>query len=284
MKIIIFGAGQSGRMIKKLLHGSCELVAYADNNYMNLPNLLDNIPVISPKEISDIMPDKVIVSVINKEASEEICRELVNEGISKSNVLNINDLRELFDVRLSQLRLLAKEVNERNVEGSIAELGVYKGYIAKELNLLFKDRKLYLFDTFEGFDNKDTEFEKTMNNSNSIGLNFSDTSIQQVKSILPYPKQAIFCKGYFPDTAENIDDKFALVSLDPDLYLPTLNGLKYFYPKLSKGGYILIHDYNSIQFPNVKKAVDDFAKEEDIMIVPLCDIHGSAVIPAANSR
>lgn len=280
MKIIIFGAGQSGRMIGKLLHGSCELVAYADSNYKNLPKSLDNVPIISPKEIHNMMSDKVIVSVINKQAAEEICCELVNEGISKSNVLNINDLRGLFDVRLAQLRLLAREINERKVEGSIAELGVYKGYIAKELNLLFKERKLYLFDTFEGFDDKDIQFEKTVGNSKLSSLSFSDTNMQQVKSILPYPEKAIFCKGYFPDTAENIDDKFALVSLDPDLYLPTLNGLKYFYLKLSKGGYILIHDYNSVQFPNVKKAVDDFTKEEDIMIVPMCDIHGSAVIMA----
>lgn len=50
MKIIIFGAGQSGRMIEKLLHGYCELVAYADNNYKNLPKSLDNIPIISPKD------------------------------------------------------------------------------------------------------------------------------------------------------------------------------------------------------------------------------------------
>jgi len=57
-----------------------------------------------------------------------------------------------------------------------------------------------------------------------------------------------------------------------------LNGLKYFHPRLSKGGCILLHDYNSTQFPNVKEAVNDFSKEWDIKIIPLCDLHGSAVI------
>jgi O-methyltransferase len=99
-----------------------------------------------------------------------------------------------------------------------------------------------------------------------------------VKSKLPYPEKAIFCIGYFPDSAANIEDKFALVSLDTDLYLPTLNGLKYFYPRLSKGGCILLHDYNSTQFPNVKAAVNDFSKESNIRIIPLSDLHGSAVI------
>lgn len=277
-RIAIFGAGQGGRMIEKLLHGSCELIAYADNNYKNLPGLIDGIPVISPNEILSINPDKVIVSVLNKEAAEEIYCQIEAKGIDKSNVLNINKLRELFDFRLSTLRLLAAEINERNIQGSIAELGVYKGYLTRELNILFKERRLYLFDTFEGFDERDLECEKMCRNSKALNSDFSDTSIDQVKGVLLYPEKAIFCKGYFPDTAANIDDKFALVSLDPDLYLPTLNGLRYFYPRLNKGGYILIHDYNSTQFPNVKKAVNEFSREADIKIVPLSDLHGSAVI------
>ena len=32
-----------------------------------------------------------------------------------------------------------------------------------------------------------------------------------------------------------------------DLYKPTLEGLNIFYPKISKGGYLSIHDYNNPQ-------------------------------------
>lgn len=277
-RIVVFGAGQSGRMIRRLLSGTCELIAYADNNYRNLPGFIDGIPVISPVELTNIKPDKIIVSVLNKEAAEEICIQIAEEGMSLQNILNINHLRELFDIRLSALRLQAEEINRKNIEGSIAELGVYKGYSARELNILFKERKLYLFDTFTGFDERDVEHEKQYGNIMPIADDFSDTNIRQVKSILPYPENVVFCKGYFPDTTENIEEKFALVSLDPDLYLPTLNGLRYFYPRLSKGGCILLHDYNSTQFPHAKRAVDDFSKESDIKIIPLCDLHGSAVI------
>jgi len=276
--VIIFGAGQSGRMVKRLLNGKFDLISYADNNYRNLPSYMDDIPVIAPKELKNIKPDMVIVSVLNKDAAEKICLQLAEEGISKSNILNINHLRELFDIRLSLLRLQAEEINSKCIEGNIAELGVYKGYLARELNILFKERKLYLFDTFKGFDERDIEYERIIGSSKKITNDFSDTNIEQVKSILPYPANVVFCKGYFPDTAENIEEKYALVSLDTDLYLPTLNGLKYFYPRLSKGGRILLHDYTSTQFPFVKTAVDDFAKKSDIKIIPLCDLHGSAVI------
>ena len=278
MKIVIFGAGQSGRMIGKLIHGSHETVGYADNNYKNLAGSIDGVPIISPEEIISMDADKIIISVLNREAAEEIKANLIEKGIDNNKILNINQLRDLFDIRLSTIRLLADEIKNSKVEGSIAELGVYKGYIARELNLLFKERRLYLFDTFEGFDKRDIEHEKELGKGKFTSRNFSDTNIEKVKDILVYPEKVIFCKGYFPDTAENINDKFAFVSLDPDLYLPTLNGLRFFYPRLSKGGSILIHDYNSAQFVNVKEAVREFSKEADIKIVPLSDLHGSAVI------
>ena len=55
-------------------------------------------------------------------------------------------------------------------------------------------------------------------------------------------------------------------------------GLSEFYPKLVKGGVIIIHDYNSTQFPGVKRAVKRFCKENDVYLLPICDMHGSAVI------
>lgn len=277
-RIVVFGAGQSGRMIVKMLHGTCELMAYADNNFINLSDSLDGVKIISPKEIYSLKPDKIIISVLNKEASELIKKQLIGERINKSDIFNIYEIKDLFDVRLSTIRLLAEEIKNKNIDGCIAELGVYKGYIARELNILFKDRKLYLFDTFEGFDNRDLETENNYEKSKSKFGKFNDTSLENVKKILPYPEQVVFYKGYFPDSVNGFEEKFALVSLDADLYLPTYNGLKYFHPRLSNGGYILLHDYNSTQFPNVKKAVQDFSKETDIKIVPLCDLHGSAVI------
>ena len=41
---------------------------------------------------------------------------------------------------------------------------------------------------------------------------------------------------------------------------------------------IIIHDYNSTQFPGVKRAVNRFCKENNVFVLPICDMHGSAVI------
>ena len=54
-------------------------------------------------------------------------------------------------VRISLLELVSYEIRDRKILGSVAEVGVYKGDFAKYINYFFPDRKLYLFDTFEGF-------------------------------------------------------------------------------------------------------------------------------------
>src|SRR5438309_71481 len=69
-----------------------------------------------------------------------------------------------FDyIRYSTLELCSEEIANNAVAGSVAEIGVYKGDFAKRLNVLFSDRALYLFDTFEGFSKKDVEIEKKNN-------------------------------------------------------------------------------------------------------------------------
>ena len=74
------------------------------------------------------------------------------------------------------------------------------------------------------------------------------------------------------------DERYVMVSLDADLYEPTRQGLKYFYPRLVKGGVIVIHDYNSAQFEGVRKAVREYCEENGLIPVPLCDLHGTAVL------
>lgn len=80
-----------------------------------------------------------------------------------------------------------------------------------------------------------------------------------------------------------LDESFALVSLDPDLYDPTYDGLCYFWPRLSEGGYILVHDYNVTRYPGPKKAVHRFAAETGACWVPVSDMYGTAIFVKGRS-
>jgi O-methyltransferase len=68
------------------------------------------------------------------------------------------------------------------------------------------------------------------------------------------------------------------VSLDVDLYKPTLAGLEYFYPRLSVGGCIFIHDYNNRRFKGVRKAVEEFTDATGATLVQLPDFAGTAIL------
>jgi len=87
----------------------------------------------------------------------------------------------------------------------------------------------------------------------------------------------IIKKGYFPETADGVVDTFAFVNIDVDLSEPIYNGLCWFYPRLEKGGYIFVHDYNNKDWPGAKEGVKKFVKEYGVPYFPLSDVYGSVV-------
>jgi len=186
--------------------------------------------------------------------------------------------RNYFDqVRISTLELVSEEIRLRKIEGDVAELGVYKGKFARYLNQYFPDRKLYLFDTFQGFDQRDIIAENDKAFS-SADQDFSKTSVASVLSRMPFPQNCIPIKGYFPASATGIDANFVFVSLDADLFEPIYQGLVFFYPRLAKGGYIFVHDFNNESYPGARKAVEQFCYEQGVNFIPIPDSAGSAVI------
>ena len=197
--------------------------------------------------------------------------------IGRPRRLDVFDTVQTNDhVRLSALELCAHEIITRNVSGSIAEVGVYQGEFAAQMHGLFSDRKFYLFDTFDGFDSKQVTADRE-----KYGLDhdrdFSNTSIESVLSKMKHPNRCVVKKGLFPATADDVEDVFCFVSLDADLFDPIYDGLRWFWPRLSKGGYIFVHDYNNARFPGAAAAISRFAEENSLPFFPLPDVWGSAV-------
>ena len=62
-----------------------------------------------------------------------------------------------------------------------------------------------------------------------------------------------------------MNKKFSFVHLDVDLYKSTLDCLKYFYPRVSRGGVIISHDYPNSD--GVNKAFDEFFQDKPEIII-----------------
>ena len=145
------------------------------------------------------------------------------------------------------------------------------------MHKLVKDPILHLFDTFEGFPASDLR-EESGKAAGYTTQHFADTSADKIRAKFSKSPNVFIHQGYFPDTAVGLEDvKFALVSMDADLEKPTRAGLEFFYPRLTPGGVILIHDYNA-DWPGLMKAVDDFCKNIPESPVPAPDADSTIMI------
>jgi hypothetical protein len=183
---------------------------------------------------------------------------------------NCGDLPRLYLLLLNISRVL-----KDGVPGDIAEVGVYKGNTARILAHAARasGRRLFLFDTFAGFDAADQA------GTDRPSRSFADTSFEAVKKFVG--AQAVeYVVGRFPDSLSKvvIAERFAIVHLDCDLYQPTVAGLSYFYPRLSPGGLLILHDYSSGHWGGCARAIDEFLKDRPERPVLLPDKSGTAII------
>ncbi len=202
----------------------------------------------------------------------------VKEGLVSKELLSLE--KSFIDkVRFYSIWLQLEHIKRNKIDGYFAELGVYKGETAKLIHLLCPDRKFVLMDTFSGFDKFDLDKEPSLNGGKYATNNFSDTNVEEVRKYLGESKNLICIQGLFPRSIRDFDADitYAFVHIDADLYQPTKEALEYFYPKLSSGGVIIIHDYNH-NWDGVRIAVDEFCSEQNVNFVELADMQGSVVI------
>jgi len=136
--------------------------------------------------------------------------------------------------------------------GDFAEVGVYRGGSAKLICEAKGERSLHLFDTFEGL-------PPTGDDDWSFAKSQYAESLEAVQSYLQQDEYSnlSFYKGLFPETAKAVENNtFAFVHLDVDLLSSTLDCLKFFYPRMEKGGLILSHDFSTTF--GVRKAFHDY--------------------------
>jgi O-methyltransferase len=180
-------------------------------------------------------------------------------------------------VRFYTFWLHIERLKNEKISGEFAELGVYKGETANLIHEMDPNRTLHLFDTFEGFDQQDLQLENSPDKKYDTS-NFSDTTLEEVKEYINGNENIHFHPGYFPESANGLkENQYAFVHLDADLYKPTLDALNYFYPKLSSGGVIIIHDYNHT-WEGVRKAIDEFLQSIPESLIEIADWQGSVMI------
>ena len=185
--------------------------------------------------------------------------------------------------RYRSFEYLAELQEEDFVQGAVAELGVFRGDFSALINQKFSTRKLYLFDTFEGFNQEETERETEKGRCDEMFVRYhTQTSVDRMLDILPFPEQCEVCKGFFPASVsvEASRELYAFVSIDVDFEDSIYEGLRFFYPRMNDRGVIFLHDYNSAFLSGVKSALKRYEQELGFLLrkIPLADRAGTLAI------
>lgn len=176
--------------------------------------------------------------------------------------------------RVAALADAVEYVVRRGIPGDFVECGVWRGgssmVIALSLlRLGVGDRRLWLYDTFgtmppAGEHDRDYAGRKMapgaldpINNSvHTSGLTVSEVTTAMASTGYP-PGQVTCVEGLVEETIpRSAPERIAILRLDTDWYESTRHELVELYPRLERGGVLIVDDYG--HFAGARKAVDEY--------------------------
>lgn len=175
---------------------------------------------------------------------------------------------------------MTRLVIANKVEGCLIECGVAAGsqlaMMQKTQMELGEQRQVIGFDSFEGIPYA-TEHDATqpaigeidrtklgLLQTTGVSAHSLESVIQNFESWGVSLDNVTFVKGWFEDTVKvrsKYIDSIALLRLDGDLYRSTLECMQHLFPKLSKGGVLIIDDY---ELSGCAKAIHKFINPKQI--------------------
>jgi len=169
------------------------------------------------------------------------------------------------------LYCVARLVAGKAIPGDTAECGVRFGKSSFFLlkGLADPSRQHHLFDSFEGLSEVGEQDRPT---SGLKSWREGDISVGEgtVRRNLAGFENCRFHKGWIPDRFDEVANRtFAMVHIDVDLYQPTLDSLRFFYPRLAPGGLLVCDDYGFASCPGATSAFDEFFADKPESVLPI---------------
>ena len=161
----------------------------------------------------------------------------------------------------------------RVVPGDIAECGVFRGagsylMLSAQAGL---GKQLFGFDSFEGL-SEPGGLDRVETNY-TFQWKKHDLAVGEAiatRNLACFGDQVALLKGWIPERFSEVAERsFCMVHIDVDLYEPTRDAARFFYPLLSVGGIIVCDDYGFESCPGAKRAMDEVAAEYGTCVVHL---------------
>jgi hypothetical protein len=155
----------------------------------------------------------------------------------------------------------------RTLAGDTAECGTWRGgsswLICKEIQGSGKEH--HAFDSFQGLSAPEPR----------DGTHFKAGELavpeEEFRARLKEFDQLRVHAGWIPTRFSDVQGRtFSFVHVDVDLYQPTRDSIEFFYPRLVRGGVLLLDDYGFEICPGARQAADEFfaGKHEPVLELP----------------
>lgn len=152
--------------------------------------------------------------------------------------------------------LAARLMEVEHLPGDIVEFGCNRGRTAALMAAISK-KKLWLYDSFQGLPPK-SEHDITVEGLEPGALPATPEDVLSYFKEQGLPEPAIIAKWFKDVIPDDLPDLISFAHLDGDYYDSIMDSLKLVYPRLSKGGICLIHDYGVESLQGVEVAVRDY--------------------------
>lgn len=149
-----------------------------------------------------------------------------------------------------------------NQPGDVIECGIFQGVtsilMAKLMDIRQSDKKLFLFDSFQGLPEPDRQVDASLNFKKG-GWAANRNEVEALLAKHNVLQRCVIHEGWFSETLPALDEgqKFCFAYLDADLYSSTVDCLKHLAPRLEQKSVVIFDDYHHPS-GGVRKAVDDW--------------------------
>lgn len=192
------------------------------------------------------------------------------EALKAEGLIDSQNAHTLIGLkRMEQLQTAIETLDREGIAGDLLEAGVLRGgaciLMRAVLNALQNtQRTVWVADSFRGFPEAELAAHGI---ENPEQFNRQAASLAEVKALFAryqlLDDQVRFLPGFFEETlAEAPVKNLALLRLDSDFYASTACTLKYLYPRVVTGGFVIIDDYYI--FEGCRRAVREYRSAHQI--------------------
>ena len=174
--------------------------------------------------------------------------------------------------RLDNIDYCLNKIIDDKIPGDVIETGVWRGGATILMKAILKsrnvtDKTVWVADSFEGLPRPNEK--KYAADAGDKHHTFRELAISKEIVENNFRKYGLlddkvkFLKGWFSETLPTAPiTQLSLIRLDGDMYESTMDGITNLYPKLAKGGFLLVDDFGGLE--GCRKAIMDYREKHGI--------------------